>query len=473
MLPNGYTQLEYIQSSGTQYIDTGFPPNQNGRIVVDFDLLTQNTAYTGLFGCRTSGNSGFLVFARTGSPAYQSDFGTEQLYSDGTAYGRHIIDKNKLSFFVDGVLKSTHTSTSLSVGYNAFLFAINKAGSAMSGYICTARLYSCQIYDNDTMIRDYVPCRTSGGEVGLYDLVGGEFYGNAGMGTFTAGPENTTSRYTVLEYIQSSGAQYVNSCFNPRYNTRIVMDVGGVPNQSPQMFFGSKNADSATASLQFSLFRNSATTIRSDYFSTNAAVTVADTTGRTTIDKNANVVTMYGVTLTNTAVSSGEVPYPLYIMALNTAGSVTAPATGKLYSCQIYDNGTLTRDYIPVRYWNGMAGLYDKANDLFYPPQGTGYFTEGPEATVDPPGTFYTVLSVNLRWGTVDCEGYRLYRNDKLIVDTKNTAYTDESVVSGMDYVYKITAYNGSNESDPVTLEVSVREGYTLLRPVVQTAFFQ
>lgn len=471
MLPSGYTQLEYIQSSGTQYVDTGFKPNNNTRVLIDVQYTAAPSTNAVLFGARTSATSKNYALMYTSGGMLRSDYNAEYTQEwEGPETSRVVIDKNKEATTIYGTSQS-YTNATFQCDYNLYLLCLNNAGE--SRWFSSAKIYSCQIYDNDTMIRDYVPCRTSGGEVGLYDLVGGEFYGNAGTGTFTAGPDNTTSRYTVLEYIQSRGTQYVNSCFNPRYNTRIVMDVGGVPNQSPQMFFGSKNADSATASLQFSLFRNSATTIRSDYFSTNAAVTVADTTGRTTIDKNANVVTMYGVTLTNTAVSSGEVPYPLYIMALNTAGSVTAPATGKLYSCQIYDNGTLTRDYIPVRYWNGMAGLYDKANDLFYPPQGTGYFTEGPEATVDPPGTFYTVLSVNLRWGTVDCEGYRLYRNDKLIVDTKNTAYTDESVVSGMDYVYKITAYNGSNESDPVTLEVSVREGYTLLRPVVQTAFFQ
>ena len=33
-LPSGYKRLEYIQSSGTQYIDTGFKHNQNTRVVM-------------------------------------------------------------------------------------------------------------------------------------------------------------------------------------------------------------------------------------------------------------------------------------------------------------------------------------------------------------------------------------------------------------------------------------------------------
>lgn len=34
-LPAGYTRLAYIESTGTQYIDTGLAPTKNFRIVVD------------------------------------------------------------------------------------------------------------------------------------------------------------------------------------------------------------------------------------------------------------------------------------------------------------------------------------------------------------------------------------------------------------------------------------------------------
>ena len=49
-------------------------------------------------------------------------------------------------------------------------------------------LYYCRIYDGNTIIRDYIPCKNAGGAVGLYDLIGQKFYGNAGTGSFTAGP---------------------------------------------------------------------------------------------------------------------------------------------------------------------------------------------------------------------------------------------------------------------------------------------
>ena len=49
--------------------------------------------------------------------------------------------------------------------------------------------YHCKIYSTEgTLVRDYIPCQTTAGEVGLWDDVNSVFYGNAGTGTFTAGP---------------------------------------------------------------------------------------------------------------------------------------------------------------------------------------------------------------------------------------------------------------------------------------------
>ena len=60
------------------------------------------------------------------------------------------------------------------------------------------KLYSCQIYDNGTLVRDFVPCQTTDGTIGLWDDVNSVFYGNAGTGTFTAGPEIKGANKTLI-----------------------------------------------------------------------------------------------------------------------------------------------------------------------------------------------------------------------------------------------------------------------------------
>ena len=64
-----------------------------------------------------------------------------------------------------------------------FLFSNNNVGTA-AGF-GSFKLYVCQIYDNGTLVRDFLPCINPNGAVGLYDLVGRQFYGNAGTGAFT------------------------------------------------------------------------------------------------------------------------------------------------------------------------------------------------------------------------------------------------------------------------------------------------
>ena len=184
--------------------------------------------------------------------------------------------------------------------------------------------------------------------------------------------------YKQLEYIQSSGTQWINTEFYPKYNSRIMIDIESL-GSTPQFVFGTRNAASARAEQQFNIYRNSGATIRSDYFGTNVTLSISDASVRTIIDKNGNTVTMFGQTATNTPVTSGVCTYPLYLFTLNNAGKIDANASFKLYSCKIYDNETLVRDFLPCINLSGAVGLYDLVEQEFYGNSGTGVFAAGPE----------------------------------------------------------------------------------------------
>ena len=53
-LPEGYTALEYIQSSGTQYIDTGRKLTQDSDITIDLMIVGEKYRSAGIFGSRES-----------------------------------------------------------------------------------------------------------------------------------------------------------------------------------------------------------------------------------------------------------------------------------------------------------------------------------------------------------------------------------------------------------------------------------
>lgn len=187
-LPAGYTQVEYIQSSGTQYINTGFTPNSNSRVVMDAQLYPAPSGSGFLFGARTGSLSNSFTFLWYATPSsFRSDYGTKE-HNIGTsvaATDRLKIDHNKNVITVNGATH-THTAQSFTAPVNLFLFCTNSNGTAATP--ASMRLYSCQIYDNETLVRDLVPAIDSGGTVGMYDMVYGAFYTNAGTGAFTAGP---------------------------------------------------------------------------------------------------------------------------------------------------------------------------------------------------------------------------------------------------------------------------------------------
>lgn len=195
-LPDGYTQVEYIESTGTQYIDTGFKPNQDTRVVMDFDNITGGSEF--FFGARTDVHNLTFAFCSLDATNIRSDFGSEiKTMTVASSENRTVIDKNGNSCkFGDYTI--TNAATTFQCDYPLYLLCANSAGSASA--LASGKLYSCQIYDNNTLVRDFIPCIKGEGTdsvAGLYDLVNGVFYTNAGTGVFSIG--NTVQPEIVCE----------------------------------------------------------------------------------------------------------------------------------------------------------------------------------------------------------------------------------------------------------------------------------
>ena len=165
-LPIGYTHLEYIQSSGTQYINTGFIPNSNSRIVVKALL---NTAHS-IYGVNQSG-ANFNMTGSTGNGGVMYYYWGNGGASAQTNYFNqvHTFEQDKNICRVDGNLYHTYTASSWAATVPVFLFGRNNGSLNDSG---TARIYSCQLYDNGQLVRNFIPCKNASGTIGMYDTVG-------------------------------------------------------------------------------------------------------------------------------------------------------------------------------------------------------------------------------------------------------------------------------------------------------------
>lgn len=184
-----YTPLEYIQTNRSTYLDTEFKPNNDTRAILDADFLT--SAYPAwTFGARNATGSSVdsFSFCRLSSTAFRSDYNRSGVQiSTNQITGRHLIDKNKNITYIDNVQKAVTTYASFQANHNLLLFSVNNNGASDSRRE-VLKLYSFKLYDNEILIRDYIPCKRSDtNQITLYDKVNHKFC-KVATGTLTGGP---------------------------------------------------------------------------------------------------------------------------------------------------------------------------------------------------------------------------------------------------------------------------------------------
>ncbi len=220
-LPSGYTELEYIQSSGTQYIDTGFKPNQDTRVVTKFDMTQTDTAWRKLWGSGSGSYNLDFALWNDGTTKLQSYYGTKTNDAVPITSMSLNVDANKNIWGYSGET-ITFDKNNFTCAYSMYIFNVNKDNS--SAYLPgMMKLYLFKIYDNDVLVRDFIPCKNPSGIVGLYDTVNNQFYQNAGSGTFIAGPEIPSIEdkggpfWRFMGHQQAQATSYDNNPSSPFY----------------------------------------------------------------------------------------------------------------------------------------------------------------------------------------------------------------------------------------------------------------
>lgn len=179
-LPSGYTEVEYIESTGTQYIDTGFTLNQDTRMLLDF----QYTAGYRLAGVETRSNNtagarlsdAFRIGKNTNGNWYTS-YGNDYEHSVTHDNNRHLFDLNKNVLSIDGNTIYALESATFTAFDSVYIFNINNNYFSSTSSAAVGKLYMAKLYDDGDLIRDFVPCiRNSDGKGGLYDIIGGQMH---------------------------------------------------------------------------------------------------------------------------------------------------------------------------------------------------------------------------------------------------------------------------------------------------------
>ena len=188
-----YTQLEYIESTGTQWIDTGVKNSDVDEYYVKFK--SRYAQYKFIFGnyIDEDTESTRLLFTDSNNKEMYSNVASiaKNPNSSGTttdswneAWGRKSGSTTYFKMNTDDEVSRTVISGKAN-HTNIALFANMIGGSAQSSQIA-----AMQFKKDNALVRNFIPVRrNSDGVVGMYDMVSGQFFTNSGTGEFIAGPD--------------------------------------------------------------------------------------------------------------------------------------------------------------------------------------------------------------------------------------------------------------------------------------------
>lgn len=184
-LPDGYTAVEYIQSSGTQYIDTGRKLTQDSDITIDFSIVGEIYRDAGIFGSRQSALKNNLTLFQNKNPiVFSGDFSEYQKHRFASAASLELtkIQINKAGVWVNDILKKSWSDVAdFETPTNGLIFDVGN--NNWSGNKAVMRLYSYTDGDAQRL----APCLDANGVPCLYDLIGKTALYNQGTGAFTWG----------------------------------------------------------------------------------------------------------------------------------------------------------------------------------------------------------------------------------------------------------------------------------------------
>lgn len=193
-IPSEYTELEYIETTGTQWINTNVKTNSATVIKTTMRIKKIVNASGGAFFFGSTSlyqAPGIELYIWSGQMTYNKGS------SGSTATNVFSVDDK-----IDIVTNSNETSI-ICADKNLTMNLPNSSGDMVSSIpLCFATLprtdvaypgsvqvFNFSMLEDDQMLRNFIPCKNKDGVGGFYDTVTKAFYTNSGTGSFVLGPE--------------------------------------------------------------------------------------------------------------------------------------------------------------------------------------------------------------------------------------------------------------------------------------------
>lgn len=439
------TALEYLESTGTQYINTKVKLTSNHSVEIDYQIteIPMSGDRRGLFGGLDAavGRYGSLVSPTTRKLEYGYGAGNIYYQTQIPDMNRHVFKQEKNKLYIDGSLVYTFAAATFSLPFDAPLgtFAYTNYSPAK------ARYYGSKWWSGDSIIRDLIPVLDWNDRPCMYDKVSGELFYNQGTGEFlyeaptteltfslvdgtqvaisdirridipqgevsiiTSGTETLWQRvklpaeYQEVSYLESTGTQYIDVNYAAGNNIKyqIVARILETKASSEYKgFFGTSIAPNTRCGSGFYngkirvQFGSGGAVYDTNYHDCN----YTGYANKTTYELSKNGFYINGAlewkpkaTLTDSTNVS--------IYLFNTHAELEYGGTLlKVYSFKVWNGDKLVRDFVPCyRKSDNKPGMYDRVTETFFTNAGTGEFLYGEEATVADYRAALQELGVNV-----------------------------------------------------------------------------
>lgn len=409
-LPTGAVRMGGIKSSGC-YVNTRYAANSRTRVVMSFQLnaLPQDTgSYAGI---QEKNNRQFMLgvgkdlhFKISVTPA-----GGGNVIDIGQAdTGLHEFDVASGSQKFDGKEYGTSTTDDGATD-PLYIFGMNNLWNGRADYFQSITVYSCKIYDGDTLVRDFIPCQYEG-RARLWDDANGEWYDKIGDGTFEAIAGITVDE---IPSILSDGRQYLKTGVVPTPKTRLELDFQMMSTQGTQMI-GFQGNPNEKGQFFFSVNKSGyfASSVVADQGTAEVVTIAAADTKRHTLVMKSGSQTLDGKEYAQQIIPEGVFTDEIWLFAANNQWDSQNKyyCSMRFFGCKIYEGNELIRDYRPV-----MTALGPAVVDFVSMRQG-----EPTTCTYDPDESLLTRAAAVVTYGKSYIDtGVRLTPQTAVRVDFK------------------------------------------------------
>lgn len=397
-LPAGYTKCVYLQSNGTQWIDTEVIPNDDTGVYIKAQHLSygdhppigswenaNNYYYPPRFNL--TNKSGTYSFGTTYQMGFYYDKGddlvftsTMNLYNDRTV---NFWSEDTNWFGIISVnFTTTFTRPLWLFSYNMDNTAINATYGKFGG-----RIFRAKITQGDYLAHDFVPCLDANDRPCMYDLVTQTpYYNQSGGEEFTYCLEHQLpSDFIKLVYLESTGTQIIKTGIVPTDSTGIYVDAYHTKGNTNGSVIGLRNTNGDT---YFYVGRVQRDTNGAGFGW--GAFTTPGGTGNVRYEASLNfcndrqsVITAPAFAQRINALStlSFTPTKDLYMFGMNNYdGAATLYSTYRIYRAKISEGSEIIRDYVPAYdEVKSKPCMYDLINNVAYYNDGEGDFVMPPK----------------------------------------------------------------------------------------------